>query len=41
VEPDGYINLPQAPGLGYELVWDYINDNRVAADHDPVAAAVT
>jgi L-alanine-DL-glutamate epimerase-like enolase superfamily enzyme len=29
LDPDGYVNLPTAPGLGYEIVWDYINDNLV------------
>jgi L-alanine-DL-glutamate epimerase-like enolase superfamily enzyme len=29
VEPDGYITLPTAPGLGYEIDWDYIDDNLV------------
>ncbi len=29
LDPDGYVNLPKAPGLGYEIVWDYINDNLV------------
>ncbi|WP_424988621.1 hypothetical protein [Microbulbifer sp. S227A] len=28
---DGMNPLPQAPGLGYDIVWGYINDNRVAA----------
>jgi len=27
--PDGYVNLPQAPGLGYEIQWDYIERHRV------------
>ena len=27
--PDGYITMPKAPGMGYEIVWDYINDNIV------------
>ena len=27
--PDGYVEMPKAPGLGYEIVWDYINDNIV------------
>jgi L-alanine-DL-glutamate epimerase-like enolase superfamily enzyme len=29
LDPDGYVNLPKAPGLGYEIEWDYINDNLV------------
>ena len=27
LDPDGYITLPTAPGLGYDIVWDYIRDN--------------
>lgn len=29
LDPDGYVTLPTAPGLGYEIEWDYINDNLV------------
>ena len=29
LDPDGHITLPTAPGLGYEIVWDYIDDNTV------------
>ena len=29
LDPDGYVTLPTRPGLGYDLVWDYINDNLV------------
>jgi L-alanine-DL-glutamate epimerase-like enolase superfamily enzyme len=29
LDPDGYITMPKAPGMGYEIVWDYINDNIV------------
>ena len=24
---EGYVQLPQGPGLGFDLNWDYINDN--------------
>lgn len=27
VEPDGFITLPTSPGIGFDLNWDYINDN--------------
>ena len=30
LSPDGYVELPTAPGLGYEIEWDYIRDNAVA-----------
>jgi L-alanine-DL-glutamate epimerase-like enolase superfamily enzyme len=29
MDADGMIALPDTPGLGYEIVWDYINDNRL------------
>ena len=28
--PDGHVALPVAPGLGYEIEWDYIRDSTVA-----------
>jgi L-alanine-DL-glutamate epimerase-like enolase superfamily enzyme len=31
LEPDGYVSLPQRPGLGYDISWDYIEANRVPA----------
>jgi len=36
---DGYITLPSAPGLGYEIVWDYIQDNVISADRQSALAA--
>ena len=30
LDPDGYVPLPTGPGLGYDINWDYINDNLVA-----------
>jgi L-alanine-DL-glutamate epimerase-like enolase superfamily enzyme len=30
MDGEGYVHLPQEPGMGYRIVWDYINDNRVA-----------
>lgn len=29
LDPDGYITLPTLPGMGYQINWDYIRDNRV------------
>jgi L-alanine-DL-glutamate epimerase-like enolase superfamily enzyme len=29
LDADGYVAVPQAPGMGYTLRWDYIEDNRV------------
>ena len=30
MDDDGNVLLPDGPGLGYELNWDYINEHRVA-----------
>ena len=30
MDGDGNVVLSQAPGLGLELNWDYINDNRLS-----------
>lgn len=29
VDDDGHVPVPQRPGLGYDIDWDYIHDNRV------------
>jgi L-alanine-DL-glutamate epimerase-like enolase superfamily enzyme len=29
LDADGYVHVPQAPGMGYRIVWDYIQDNLV------------
>jgi L-alanine-DL-glutamate epimerase-like enolase superfamily enzyme len=26
---DGFVSVPQTPGLGYEINWDYIHDHCV------------
>lgn len=26
---EGYVSVPQKPGLGFEIVWDYVENNRV------------
>jgi L-alanine-DL-glutamate epimerase-like enolase superfamily enzyme len=31
LEPDGTVMLPAMPGLGYDIEWDYINDNLLGA----------
>ena len=28
-DTDGNVILPQKPGLGFDLNWDYINDNLI------------
>jgi L-alanine-DL-glutamate epimerase-like enolase superfamily enzyme len=28
-DSEGYVPVPQGPGLGFEVNWDYINDNRI------------
>lgn len=36
--PDGYVEIPSAPGLGYEIRWDYIESHRLPdAAVEPVA----
>ena len=27
LDSDGYVRVPQEPGIGYKINWDYINDN--------------
>jgi L-alanine-DL-glutamate epimerase-like enolase superfamily enzyme len=29
LDPAGYVHLPTGPGMGYEIEWDYIDDNLV------------
>jgi L-alanine-DL-glutamate epimerase-like enolase superfamily enzyme len=29
IDAEGYVHLPQGPGMGYEIEWDYINDNLI------------
>ena len=33
IDAEGYVHLSQKPGMGYEIEWDYINDNLI----DPAA----
>jgi L-alanine-DL-glutamate epimerase-like enolase superfamily enzyme len=30
LEADGTVRMPDAPGMGYKLVWDYIHENRLS-----------
>lgn len=30
MDNEGFVHLPQLPGMGYDIVWDYIEENRVA-----------
>ena len=39
LDPDGYVTLPQLPGLGYDILWDYVRDNTVGPPGVPDAAA--
>ena len=32
LDADGYVAIPQAPGMGYDIIWDYIEENRIAED---------
>ena len=29
IDADGYVHLPTGPGMGYEIEWDYIDDNLI------------
>ena len=29
IDPEGYVHLPKGAGMGYEIEWDYINDNTI------------
>lgn len=31
IDADGYVSLPAGPGMGYDINWDYINDNVLDA----------
>ena len=30
IDAEGYVHLPQGPGMGYEIEWDYIDDNLMS-----------
>lgn len=29
LDAEGYVRIPQEPGMGYKIVWDYIAENRL------------
>jgi L-alanine-DL-glutamate epimerase-like enolase superfamily enzyme len=29
IDDEGYVHLPQAPGLGLDIDWDFVNENRI------------
>ena len=31
MDDDGYVHVPQEPGMGYDINWDYIEDHRIEA----------
>jgi len=33
IDSEGYVHMPKGPGMGYEIEWDYIDDNLI----DPLA----
>jgi len=38
LSPDGFVSVPKAPGLGYEIEWEYIDEHRrPATEATPVA----
>jgi L-alanine-DL-glutamate epimerase-like enolase superfamily enzyme len=32
MDNQGFVRIPQEPGLGYKIKWDYIEDNRINSD---------
>ena len=39
LDADGYVTLPQGPGLGYDIVWDYIEANAAGGARIPAGIA--
>ncbi len=31
LDGEGYVRVPQGPGLGYQIVWDYVDEHKVEA----------
>jgi len=31
LDSQGYVRVPQEPGMGYKIRWDHIEENRVDA----------
>ena len=29
LDSEGYVSVPQEPGMGYKIIWDYIEENKV------------
>ena len=29
MDSEGYVTVPQEPGMGYKIVWDYIEENKI------------
>ncbi len=29
LDAEGYVHVSQAPGMGYKIKWDYIEENRI------------
>jgi L-alanine-DL-glutamate epimerase-like enolase superfamily enzyme len=29
MDDEGYVHIPQEPGMGYRIIWDYIEENRL------------
>jgi L-alanine-DL-glutamate epimerase-like enolase superfamily enzyme len=38
LDPDGYVTVPQLPGLGYDILWNYVRANVVGSPGVPAAA---
>ena len=29
MDSEGYVKVPQEPGMGYKINWDYIEENKI------------
>ena len=29
IDGDGYVSMPSGPGMGYDVQWDFIEDNLI------------
>ena len=38
LDEEGYVSLPQQPGMGYDIIWEYIDENRVDEAGRPAPA---
>jgi L-alanine-DL-glutamate epimerase-like enolase superfamily enzyme len=31
MDSEGYVKIPQEPGMGYKINWDYIEENKITS----------